>query len=53
MERFLIEIIRVTEKYYLFGIHLTQAQIIAILIIIIGIGSILYLKNKNHEPIYK
>ena len=53
VERFLIEIIRVTEKYYLFGIHLTQAQIIAILIIIIGIGSILYLKNKNHEPIYK
>ena len=52
-ERFLIETIRVTEKYNLFGFNLTQAQIIAILIIIIGFSTILYLKNKKNEPIYK
>ena len=47
IERFFIETIRVTEKYDIFQIQLTQAQIIAILITIIGIFCIYYLKNKS------
>jgi len=51
IERFLIEIIRITEKYNVLGTELTQAQIIAILIIIIGLFSIFYLKNKKYESV--
>ena len=51
IERFLIEIIRITEKYNVLGTELTQAQIIAILIIIIGVSSIFYLKNKKYESV--
>ena len=51
MERFLIEIIRVTEKYTLFGLNLTQAQIIGLIIIFIGIGGVFYLNNVKHESI--
>jgi len=48
IERFFIETIRVTEKYHIFQVQLTQAQIIAILITIIGIFGIYYLKNKSN-----
>ena len=51
MERFLIEIIRVTEKYNVFGFNLTQAQIIGVVIIFIGLGGLLYLNNVKHESI--
>ena len=51
MERFLIEIIRVTEKYSVFGFNLTQAQIIGVFIIFIGLGGLLYLNNVKHESI--
>ena len=51
MERFLIEIIRVTEKYNVFGFNLTQAQIIGVIIIFIGLGGLLYLNNVKHESI--
>jgi len=51
MERFLIEIIRVTEKYNVFGFNLTQAQIIGFVIIFIGLGGLLYLNNVKHESI--
>ncbi|MBF26106.1 MAG: diacylglyceryl transferase [Flavobacteriales bacterium] len=50
-ERFLIEIIRITDKYTVFGMNFTQAQIIGILLIIIGISGSLYLKQKNNELI--
>ena len=51
MERFLIEIIRVTEKYNVFGFNLTQAQIIGFVIIFIGLGGLLYLNNVKNESI--
>ncbi len=59
VERFLIEIIRITEKYtilssksiFSYPIELTQAQIIAIIIIIIGFSGIIYLNKKTNEPI--
>tara|TARA_B100000579_G_scaffold436204_1_gene461486 strand:+ start:1855 stop:3000 length:1146 start_codon:yes stop_codon:yes gene_type:complete len=51
IERFLIEIIRVTEKYMFLGLNITQAQIIGILITILGLIGIFYLKKQYHEPI--
>ena len=48
LERFLIEFIRVTEKYNIVGLELTQAQVIAILLIIIGSIGIFYLKKKGN-----
>ena len=52
-ERFLIEMIRVTEKYNIIGMQLTQAQIIGFLIITIGIMGIVYFKKYHiqHEPV--
>tara|TARA_B100000902_G_scaffold378672_1_gene412155 strand:- start:600 stop:1742 length:1143 start_codon:yes stop_codon:yes gene_type:complete len=50
-ERFLIEIIRITDKYFVFGIQLTQAQIIGILLIMIGSLCLLYLKKRDSELI--
>lgn len=43
VERFSIETIRVNVKYNVFGIELSQAQIIATLLFISGIGGALYL----------
>ena len=52
VERFLIEIIRVTEKYMMVGLNITQAQIIGLILILIGITGIIYLKQKKtHELI--
>ena len=51
LERFCIEIIRITEKYNLFGLNVTQAQIIGLLIIGIGFGGILYLNNQKYASI--
>ena len=49
IERFAIEKIRVNDKLHAFGITFTQAELIAILLIIIGIvwGSILYKRQKS------
>ena len=47
LERFLIEFIRVTDKYNIIGLELTQAQVIAILLIIIGAVGIFFLKKKG------
>ncbi|MCF8365882.1 MAG: prolipoprotein diacylglyceryl transferase [Bacteroidales bacterium] len=41
-ERFLIEFIRVNIQYSFIGIHASQAQFIAIGIILLGIGGIIY-----------
>ena len=52
VERFFIEIIRVNEKYEMFGLNWSQAQYISILFIIIGIaGWVVLLKNKDKNPI--
>jgi phosphatidylglycerol:prolipoprotein diacylglycerol transferase len=48
IERFFIETIRVTDRYESF-FNLTQAQIISLGLIILGIGGIIYL-YKKHKP---
>ena len=42
IERFLIEFIRVNVKYHFLGIYATQAQIIAVGMMILGIAGIIY-----------
>lgn len=46
IERFLIESIRVNSKYHLAGIAFTQAQLISVLLVITGIGGILYFRKR-------
>lgn len=50
IERYFIEIIRVTERYENF-FNLTQAQIISIGLVIIGIGGMIYLYNRYKSEI--
>tara|TARA_Y100000589_G_scaffold332150_1_gene389727 strand:+ start:12518 stop:13675 length:1158 start_codon:yes stop_codon:yes gene_type:complete len=52
IERFLIETIRVTDKYMFLNFNLTQAQIIGIGIVIIGLSSIIYLNRSKFLWIY-
>ena len=48
IERFLIESIRVNSKYHTFGLSFTQAELIATILIILGITGIFWsLKNGN------
>ncbi|MFN8338441.1 MAG: prolipoprotein diacylglyceryl transferase family protein [Saprospiraceae bacterium] len=47
VERFLIETIRVNEKYQLFGLNWSQAQYISILFIMTGFGGLYYLFSKK------
>jgi prolipoprotein diacylglyceryl transferase len=48
MERYFIETIRVTHRYNILGLQLSQAQIISIILIITGLTLIFYmLKNKE------
>jgi len=49
IERFLVESIRVNKTYSLFGLHPSQAQIIAIVLIIIGLVTILLAKRNAHR----
>ncbi len=51
IERFTIEIVRITEKYNILGLELTQAQVIGFTITIIGILGIIYLQKNSHESI--
>ena len=44
MERFLVESIRVNKTYNLLGMHPSQAQVIAILLVISGLITILLAK---------
>jgi prolipoprotein diacylglyceryltransferase len=47
-ERFLIEQIRINNKYHFLGINPTQAEIISTIIILCGVGGLWYLiKNKK------
>jgi len=50
VERYFIEIIRVTERYKNF-FNLTQAQIISVVMIIVSIIGMIYLWNKHKEEI--
>lgn len=50
IERYFIEIIRVTERYENF-FNLTQAQIISIILVILGIGGMIYLYQKHKKEI--
>ncbi len=51
IERFLIEKIRVNNKYHIDGFGITQAEIISFIMIMIGITGIIYLSRKKHQPI--
>jgi prolipoprotein diacylglyceryltransferase len=48
-ERFFIEKIRVNEKYDIFGFHPTQAEIIAVVLILLGITGLIYFKKKSEK----
>lgn len=48
MERFTIEQIRVNVPYHLFGMNITQAEIIAIVLIIIGISGFFLIDKLNN-----
>lgn len=45
LERFIIEKIRVNTTYNIFGNEITQAEIISSLLIITGLGIVIYLKR--------
>ena len=47
VERFLIEFIRVNVQYNVFGMSLSQAQLIAIGLFVVGLGGMFYLKKKG------
>ncbi len=49
MERFLVESIRVNKTYALFGMHPSQAQIIAILLVLTGLATIILAKKNAHR----
>ncbi|MER3499289.1 MAG: diacylglyceryl transferase, partial [Chitinophagaceae bacterium] len=45
VERFFIEKIRVNNRMNLFGFHPTQAEVISVLLFLVGLGIFLYLKR--------
>ncbi|MCW3122856.1 MAG: diacylglyceryl transferase [Flavipsychrobacter sp.] len=47
VERFLVELIRVNYKYDWGFIHPTQAEILSVVLVIIGAGLLLFYKDKN------
>jgi len=49
IERFSIEKIRINDKYDILGMHLTQAEFIAILYMIIGALAIFFLNNRSKK----
>lgn len=52
IERFFIEKIRINSDYHIFGLDATQAEIIAALLVIVGIGGIFYsYKIKNRVTV--
>ncbi len=50
-ERFLIEKIRVNDKYNYFGQDWSQAQYISIIFVLVGVGGIIYLWRKHKRSI--
>ncbi len=51
IERFSIEQIRVNSQYHIFGFAPTQAEIIAVLMVLIGIAGIIWTTNRKKEMI--
>ena len=49
VERFLIEQIRINNKYHIFGFGITQAQIISVIMILTGIAGIIIFRKKGHQ----
>lgn len=49
LERFSIEKIRVNEQYHLFGMGITQAEIISFLLILTGLAGIWYTRKFNKK----
>lgn len=49
IERFWIEKIRINDQYNVLGFSWTQAQIIAVCLVLIGIAGIVFLVNRNHR----
>jgi len=49
VERFFIEKIRVNNTYNIFGKHITQAEIIAVVLIVLGITGILYFRKLHKK----
>ena len=47
VERFFIEKIRVNETFELFGFHVSQAEIISTLLVVIGLVGFFYLRTKK------
>lgn len=47
IERFLIEFVRINNKYYFIGLYLSQAQFISLLLIICSISVLLYMTFSN------
>jgi prolipoprotein diacylglyceryltransferase len=46
IERFLIELIRVNAKYHVLGITFSQAELIAVLLVVAGIAGFFYFRKK-------
>ncbi|HUX85062.1 MAG TPA: prolipoprotein diacylglyceryl transferase family protein, partial [Chitinophagaceae bacterium] len=46
-ERFLIETIRVNNRYHFFGISPTQAEVISPILVLVGLGLIWYVSKKH------
>ena len=49
IERLLIEQIRVNNEYHLFGLGITQAELISIILVIIGIVGLIIFRKKGHQ----
>jgi len=49
IERFFIELIRVNSRYHFFGINATQAELIALVLVIAGIIGLFYFPKRARE----
>jgi prolipoprotein diacylglyceryltransferase len=49
IERFLIEKIRVNNRFELLGLHLTQAELISFFLFILGIATIFYYQRRYRK----
>ena len=50
VERFFVELIRVNYKYNLGFIHPTQAEILSVVLVILGTGLLIFYKDKGAQP---
>jgi phosphatidylglycerol:prolipoprotein diacylglycerol transferase len=50
VERFLIEKIRVNPEYYLFGLTFTQAEIISVVLVCVGVVGLIRTWHRGDEP---